>query len=218
MSIMFKTRNVLRSVIVALLAGCAAHSQAATLGFSFDDPAGDAIDRYITEPGAQPAWSRVAELTHVGVVFDNVTGDYTVTIRTAPDVPFVESGRFDFHFVNPDAGARTYEPYEVAGTRFYGQLTGQQTLSISGNSASLLQWEAGDRVATSSVPFGLAEDDSRTGCYTGHETFGGFDFLAPDAVTTITSVPEPAGVALWVLGLSFLCWGLRRARIEAPQA
>jgi hypothetical protein len=72
-------------------------ASASTLSFTFTDPAGDS--------GADGG-----DLTGMSFVFDDATGDYTITFTAAAADPFTGQIRLNVNLFDPDTGTTDVNP------------------------------------------------------------------------------------------------------------
>jgi len=199
---------------IIILAACSAHAEVLT--FSFTDPTDDLTleSPYLGPTTPTPLSSTKTDLVSFSASFENLTGNYQITIKSSLSNPFIESGRFNFIFTNPDAGANASIPFKFAGTFFYNLSEPTTELTFSSNHPSLLAWKAGDRISASSLPFGLALDESNSAYYTGLEgKYFSFDYLGATDTTSIQTVAEPSILHLYVLGAIFLTVGSTRTKM-----
>ena len=206
---------IVAGLVLQLLVCLPAYS--ALLAYEFIDPAGDTSR---TTFGT--------DITRISIVFDNSTGDYTITLRAAPGTPFTDWFRFNLNMVNPDTPqfveAQSYFFDNLNDVRGYPAL---QSYSKSGNAPSLLLWQAGDRVAMSSDPFGIATDIPVHAFGSGFTDWSQYpatgqtssdDFSRSD-VAVISAVPVPAALWLFTSGLFVLAGIARRGkRIISPES
>jgi len=112
------------------------------LCISFDDPLGD-----------QPAG--IADVIALDVAFDTVSGTYEIEVTADSSSPFEDDFRLNFHLYNPDTGTTDCSPSLFSDTLndFQG-VSPTTTIVLNGISTPLQSWKEGDRVATTSTPFG----------------------------------------------------------------
>ncbi len=119
-------------------------SYARPLAFSFDDPQGDGD-------------GSIDVIRMVGN-FDNETGNYELVLVANPARPFRGAFRVNVNLFDPDTGSLSEESAYLGDTVNDFDLSAPQTLlRLTGVAPSLLHWKAGDRVATSTLPFGNFE-------------------------------------------------------------
>jgi hypothetical protein len=172
-----------------ILASHVTTSHAETLQFSFTDAAGD-----------QP--SMIPDVVGLVFTFDHSTGDFEAVLSADPAAPFAPTApaKLGVHLnlFNPDLGVTTKDP------SFFQLLVDLQlsaattSLTLTGTNSRLTAWAAGDRVAIDSSlgnPDGTGLFGSEVVVSQDRTSFGG-DFIAPGAVATISSVPEPTTATL----------------------
>jgi hypothetical protein len=177
-------------------------SDAATLSVSFADRVRDGT-------------ASSGDLVGMSLVFDDSTGDYSITVAANPADPFRGSLLVNVNFDNPDtvpsATAFFQHPPNIvdlaAPTTF---------IVLTGTNDILTSWRLGDRVATSNAPFG-----GRAAFGSGIRSTSGFsfDFLGPSPSTPAGRayfafvVPEPSVSLLLTSGLLVIAsLGPRRKR------
>lgn len=114
------------------------NSQSDQLTFSFSDPVGD--------------HSGTIDLTGMTMNFDNATGNYNIILTTTAAHPFVGTFRINVNLFNPDTTAD--DSFFTDNQNDFNLSVATTTVTLSGTSSKLLSWNAGDRVATSELPFG----------------------------------------------------------------
>jgi hypothetical protein len=186
-------------------------ASASTLSFAFTDPAGD-------------SQADGGDLTGMSFVFDDVTGDYTITFTADAAHPFSGQIRLNVNLFDPDTGSTYVDPafFQDTGNDF-DLATPTTTLVLTGTNTRLTSWGAGDRVAANQYPFGTASGDGSefytqltdlplqgAGCG-AHQ-----DCLGPlDTTNFVYIAPEPTSAILVAGGLAALGRS-RRVRRESP--
>ena len=131
-----KARRTLCLAILAALFVRGTHAQ--TLTLSFSDPVGD--------------HSGIVDVTDMTMTFDRSTGNYEIVLTATPTSPFNGSFRVNINLFNPDTGTTARDPaffQEVLND--FNLMAPATMLSLSGGNTRLKQWDAGDRVATSTT-------------------------------------------------------------------
>jgi hypothetical protein len=85
------------------------------------------------------------DVTQMELLFDPASGNYTVTLRATPEHPFVGLGLANVNLWNPDAGTFFVPSFG------FNLATPTTIIQRTGTAASLLRWQAGQRVATSTL-------------------------------------------------------------------
>jgi hypothetical protein len=164
---------------------------AAPLTFSFTDPAGDAS-----------GGSRVDVLSLV-VNFDNATGDFEARVTGRPSCCRTLD-RIFLKLFNADIGSTAQDPAFFNHTwsvRWY-EPDGTTVVTVTGLEPILRTWNAGDRVATSDIPFGnpdgVSEFRSSVRTYLTVQEHSppqpqGYDDIAPGEIATILSAQPLPG-------------------------
>jgi hypothetical protein len=148
------------------------------LTFSFSDPVGDQ--------------SGMIDLTGMTMDFDNATGNYNIVLTATATNPFVGTFRINANLFNPDTTAD--DSFFTDNQNDFNLSVATTTITLSGTSSKLLSWNAGDRVATSDLPFGPPPGIPAFACGLLNIPFGtGEDRLAFDAAgfTTISLAFTP---------------------------
>ena len=174
-------------------------TNAQLLSFEFIDPTNDRTRSF------------GIDLVSVSVVFDNTNGDYEILLTADPASPFVGNFRINSNMVNPDTNSFTMVPsYFFDNANDFRNLDPVTTISLTGNNSNLTYWNIGDRVATSSVPFGLATDALEAGIgdfaseITDYLDFSIYssDYFPNEQVAYIQAVvPLPTSLYLLISGL-----------------
>lgn len=184
-----------------------ANANAAMLSFSFQDGIGD------------QSRSSYSDTSKMSVLFDNLTGDYTITLTATPDHPF--SGWIDVNanMVNPDTPVfHMNQSYFFANNNLTNPSTPTTSITLSGTEKSLLWWKIGDRVALSSIPFGIAKDAPPSSFSSNVDQGRAFDygfwstdeFSYTQIATISAAVPEPETYAMLASGLFLVAAAKRR--------
>lgn len=176
------------------------------LTFSFSDAIGD------NRPG-------YADVSMLSVVFENTTGDYRITLRSTESARFEGWLQANVNLVNPDT------PRFITSQSYFFDsgrkviLDGPTTVvTWTGNASSLKLWNIGDRVATSSEPFGIAKFTpphsfaSAVNQGVNYSQWGTDDF-STSQIATISAVPEPELYAMFLIGFGVIA--LRRRDYSA---
>jgi len=129
-------------LLVLQLSAGVAHAQGPNLTFTFVDPVGDHTGEI--------------DVVSMEFWFSNTTGEYEIVLRANPAFPFSGYFRININLFNPDTGFGTQHYPSVfndVANDFNLDYT-TTTITLSGTNPCLVYWEAGDRVATNSEPFG----------------------------------------------------------------
>jgi hypothetical protein len=166
--------------------------------FRFDDPVGD-------HGGS-------IDVTRLEFTFDQATGDYTILLTADAANPFHEDFRVNINLFNPDTGTTAMDPsfFADSGNDLYS-VAPVSTLTLTGTNTRLQSWEKGDRVATSSIPFG--NPDGATWFRSNVIDIPWDPVYVEDNIAygdSTVIVPIPGAVLLGALGLSAAGWRLRR--------
>lgn len=178
-------------------------AHAALLRFSFDDPVGDPTGNI--------------DVTGLTFTFESLTGAYTIDLFATADDPFSGTFRVNVNLFNPDTGTTAPDPSLFSDTANDITLPAPETtLSLTGINARLLFWDAGDRVAIGSVPFGNPDGVSALGSSVidfpldeaRRDLIGTTSVVngSAEGVAVITAVPEPPTLLLGLAALSGLCF------------
>lgn len=175
------------SIIVTLFVGYSAC--ASILEFSFDDPIGD--------------HTGLVDVTGLDFSFDNITGNYEAILTADAANMFRGDFRINLNLFNPDTGTTNWIPSFFTDTmNDYSLTSPTNTIILTGVNPNLTQWEIGDRVATTHLPFGSPDGISTSRSSVANlpwEAWGvSEDIIAEGGYTTIT--PEPGTVLLFGLG------------------
>lgn len=130
------------ALLVLQLGVAVAHAQGPNLSFTFVDPVGDHTGEI--------------DVVSMEFRFDNTTGDYEIVLTANPAFPFTGYFRININLFNPDTGFGTQRFPSVFNdvANDFNQSYSTTTITLSGTNPCLVYWEAGDRVATNSEPFG----------------------------------------------------------------
>ncbi len=188
--------------VVAMLSS-ASLSHADLSYFRFDDPVGDHTGN--------------TDVVRMDFTFDQATGDYTILLTADAANPFRGDFRININLFNPDTGTRAQDPSSFwDNVNDYYSVSPVPTFTLTGTNTHLLSWDRGDRVATSSIPFGNPDGIGGFGSGTldlpivnwaGDDIAYG-DFAVIDVSPSV--VPVPVAVLLGAIGLSFAGWRLKR--------
>ncbi len=187
-------------IALMILAGVSA-AHAASLTASFTDPVGD----------------QTGNVDVVGVVFnfDNTSGVYEILLTADAANPFVGVFRINFNLFNPDTGSIAQNPsfFQDQINDFNLQFP-TTSVTLTGTNARLLSWDAGDRVATNSIPFGNPSGVAFFESEVVDPPFGTIirDSIAFGDFTTIALVPEQSTMLLLGFGLAGLGFMRRRRK------
>ena len=126
--------TLLRIMLLAILAFTLSDAaQAARLIFSYTDPVGD--------------HTGIVDVTNMTVVFDNATGDYEIFFKADAANPFVNQFRVNVNLYNPDTTPSNSRFQDAVND--YNLAVAATQLTLTGTNLNLLNWNAGQRVATS---------------------------------------------------------------------
>lgn len=204
---------LIRLLCLLVIGMSSAH--AALLRFSFDDPVGDATGSI--------------DVTGLTFTFESLTGAYTIDLFASATDPFSGTFRINVNLFNPDTGTTAPNPSLFSDTANDITLPAPETmLSLTGSDSRLLSWNAGDRVAIGSVPFGDPDgvrafgssvidfplDEARRDLIGTTSVING----SAEAVAVITAVPEPPTLLLALAALSGLCFFRSRKALAGPCA
>jgi hypothetical protein len=187
----------------------------------------DTLELQLSDPTGDEFNSGVVDLTGLLLGFDNTTGAYTITVTASAAKPFTGQVRLNLFFLNPDtplgvdAGA-----FLIDNLNDFTLSTPTTSLVLTGVSSILTSWEAGDRVAINSTPFGSPSSPFFSGVgvgvpfplVLGNDTFGspgGANYgTITAAPSTPAAVPEPSSGFLFGGATALLGLGvhLRRRR------
>lgn len=181
----------------------AAPAQATLLSFSFDDPVGDQSG----PPGAFPG----IDVTRLDFVFDDVSGAYQITLTATEEAPFLTSFRVNVNLYNVDAGPAAFPSFFTDNQNDFVLSLPQSTLTLGGVAPLLRFWNRGDRIASSSAPFGAPNTVFAFSVGIQGNTPPWGDFLSNPGFDTALVVPEPGGAGLVALGLAGLAGWRRRS-------
>ena len=195
-------------IVCAFVLACNYSSIAcgAILSYEFSDPVGDATRDHGTD------------VNRILTIFDNSTGNYTITLFTIPDKPFEDWFRINLNMANPDTDEYTVEQsYFFDNANDFDNYLVSTTVELTGNDPSLLFWEAGDRVVLSSEPFGIATGMEPHIFSSGMTDYSTFWEVSSDAfsltdVAIIHAVPIPASIWIFGSGLVGLVGFARRKK------
>ncbi len=173
-------------LVALLLPLLAMPAWADSLSISFADPIGDQTGNI--------------DVVQMDFVLDNATGAYTVTLTASDANPFSGDFRVNLALFNPDTGQTTVDPaFLQDDLNDFSLDNPSQTVTFTGSSPKLMQWQTGHRVATSNGPFGLPSDAS----FFSFNTLlveapfpSGIDQIALNGSTTIVMSDPPAGPAI----------------------
>jgi hypothetical protein len=110
-------------------------TQGANLTFSFIDPVGDSTGSI--------------DVTEMMVIYNNATGNYTITLTATAANPFVGLFRVNINLYNPDTA--TGSSYFEDSLNDFNLAAATTSLKLTGTNTNLLAWKAGDRVATNTL-------------------------------------------------------------------
>jgi hypothetical protein len=180
---------------MSLLLG--ANAAATLLEVTFVDPVGD----------QSPIPPIPIDLVRTTLEFDNVTGAYEIFFHADPAHPFLGFFILNANLLNGDISPLTVKPSTLFDNFNVLDLSVPATmLTLSGTNVNLLSWKAGDRIATSSGPFGVPIDATFSDFLSGVSFFGmGLDTLSDgplDYSVVVTQAGEPATLLLLGVGLA----------------
>lgn len=196
-----------RILIGAAIATClASTARAEILQFSFVDGTNDQT----RQSGA--------DLLSMTVVFDNLTGAYTTTLRSTTEASFKGKIGVNANLANVDTPAYvSWQAYFFDNLRTIELSQPTSIVSWQGSASSLKYWQAGDRVVASSDLFGVVSDKPIHSFGSNLTSHLDFPYTSTDeiprlAMATITTVPEPSTCAIMSIGLASLISLRRRKR------
>ena len=133
---------VLTALVVLQFSVGLVHAQGPNLVFTFVDPVGDHTGEI--------------DVVSMAFLFNNATGEYAIVLRADPAAPFHGTFRININLFNPDTGFGTQRFPSVFSDVVNDFDLDHPTTKITlyGTHPCLVYWEAGDRVATNSEPFG----------------------------------------------------------------
>ena len=114
------------------------------LAFTFSDPAGD----------------HAGSVDIVNMVFDfeNQTGDYLILLTADAANPFSGDFRININLFNPGVGTTACDPAFFQDTvNDFVNYPNSVSLTLTGSNLRLLEWNSGDQVAISNIPFGFPD-------------------------------------------------------------
>lgn len=131
-----------RSYVLLLACAFVAISNAGTLTLSIGDPVGDN-----TGP---------IDLTGVVLTFDNSSGNFSYTVTADPANPFNGTFNLNINLFDPaaDGFAGLVNPDFFTSDTVQNLASPTTSITITGNSAKLTFWNAGDLVSYDDTPFG----------------------------------------------------------------
>ena len=155
------------------------------LFISYDDPIGDFQNFNI-------------DLTGMTLVFDNVTGDYELTVSFDAANPFYGTFNVNANLLNGDINPLTTDPAFVNINEIPTAGAPTTELIFTGTDLNLTSWNQGDVIANDDSIFGLPIDATFFGFVSGVQNGG----QAIDLLNTATSTvaPVPISPALWLFG------------------
>ena len=174
-----------------------------------------ASDPFLDQFGSSP------DLIQMNFVFDNATGDYVIDLETTDTNPFVGDFRININLFNLDVGTTANNPSFFNETSNDFSLSGSTTtLTLTGNNARLIAWDAGDRILLNNFPSATPHPDSvsffRSGVF-GLPLMGPFvneDMLGIESqIDVVSAVPVPAAVWLFGSGLLGLIYIARKKAV-----
>lgn len=142
------------------------------------DPSTTILTLTVDDPTGDPTGA--IDVVRMQMDFDPTTGDYEVRLDAHPASPFTGEFRVNINLLNVDEGVQ----FADAGNDFDLAVETRQ-LMLTGTSANLIGWSAGDEITTNSL------------CNLGPD---------PRFTCSTYSVPNPPGVTLFrsaVLGVDF---------------
>jgi hypothetical protein len=118
------------------------HAQGPNLAFTFVDPVGDHTGEI--------------DVVSMAFLFNNTTGEYEIVLTADPAFPFRGTFRININLFDPDTGFGTQRFPSVFNdvANDFNLDYATTTITLYGTHPCLLYWDAGDRVATNSEPFG----------------------------------------------------------------
>jgi hypothetical protein len=169
---------------------------AGLLQISFDDMMGDAFGTFPTD---------VVNLT---MTFDDTTGAYDIILTTTNANLFTGNFRVNVNLFNPDTGSTSLYPSLFSDTTNDFSLTlPTNTLVLSGTASSLLEWKAGDQVASHSLNGGELGNPGGISLFRTAVGAGGFltneDVIGDGEGFGVTTIlPEPATGIMLLIGMA----------------
>jgi hypothetical protein len=188
-------------------------AKADLLRLEISDPVGDAFN------------TGTVDLANLILDFNNVTGAYSIRVEASAAHPFSGGVRLNIHFLNPDTGLGiSSNAMLIDSVNDFSLSAATTSLVLTGVSSNLTLWEAGDRVAINSIPFGIPSNlglSFNSGVLAGTFPFlqgtdlfgspGGANFSTL-TVAPAAAVPEPASGLLFAAGSCLLAAGLHSRR------
>ena len=181
-------------------------ASAETLRLTYVDPVGD-------NEGQAP------DVVKLVVIFDNVTGDFEITVTSTETNPFAPTDPYKLaiyvNLFNLEAGSTTQDPSFFSSISDFQLSATAASLNIVGVNSRLTAWELGDEVAISGAqgnPIGIGQFGSVARVSGSRGPFLGDDFIATGDTAIASLVPEPSAVGLAICGTAvpFLSRRLRR--------
>ncbi len=184
-----KETKVLLLLMVAMTLLTTRLVHGATLFISYDDPIGDFQNVNI-------------DLIGMTLVFDDVTGNYELTVNFDDANPFMGTFNVNANLLNGNISPVTTDPAFVGINEIPTASPPTNELIFTGTDTRLTSWKQGDLVANNSSIFGIPVDATFTSFLSGVQNLGlGIDELNPgsSSVALIPVLP-----ALWLFGSGLL--------------
>lgn len=149
------------------------------------------------------------DLIQMDFAFDNATGNYAIDLETTNANPFVGDFDININLFNLDVGTTAEDPSLFSDTfNIFSFPAPTTTLTLTGNSARLLAWDAGDRILLNNLPNATPHPDGISFFRSSvHVPPGGFleneDLLGVESqINIVSAVPIPP--AIWLFGSGIL--------------
>jgi hypothetical protein len=98
------------------------------------------------------------DIAQMSMYFDDTTGAYSIQLYTTAAGPFLGTFRINVSLYNGDTGSTSCAIAFLPDTvNDFDEATPKRRLSFGGTSATLTNWQIGDRVTTNDVPFGTPD-------------------------------------------------------------
>jgi len=209
-----KTLRIVVSIIILL--GIPLLSHANTLSLEFIDASDDVV---------RPDGVLDIDILSTLFIFNNTTGDYTITLTASNANPFDGYFRINVVLFNADTGNVATE-FFLDNLNDYNLGTSTTEMVLSGSDSMLTDWETGDRVAVNTT----AELGNPTGqtffnSYVAASSDGTYDGTGPAdylyiagfydeylGYGVISSVAAPEPITLVLLGCSLFGLAALRRR------